>query len=356
MKQIMDRGILLIYCLSSAFFTEINTGFLTAFLCAVIYSCLHYYTGRRNYRLLSSLLYLLLLIPIPEAALFFPAVLYGSLMDNCRALSVILGVLPFLRLWKSPWEQLSFLLIGMLLALLLSYHTLTYTSLEQQFKKIRDDSVERNLLLKEKNQALLEKQDNEIYTATLRERNRIAREIHDNVGHMLSRSILLTGAARTISRDPALAPSLEQLENTLNTAMTNIRESVHDLHDESINLREAIEGLTEAFTFCPVSLEYDMGYEVPKSVKYCLIAVVKEALNNVMRHSNASQVHIILREHPALYQLTAEDNGTRKNSGGEDGLGLLNMKDRITALGGMLHIQPVGGFRIFITIPKREDC
>ena len=44
MKQIMDRGILLIYCLSSAFFTEINTGFLTAFLCAVIYSCLHYYT------------------------------------------------------------------------------------------------------------------------------------------------------------------------------------------------------------------------------------------------------------------------------------------------------------------------
>ena len=138
--------------------------------------------------------------------------------------------------------------------------------------------------------------------------------------------------------------------------MTNIRESVHDLHDESINLREAIEGLTEAFTFCPVSLEYDMGYEVPKSVKYCLIAVVKEALNNVMRHSNASQVHIILREHPALYQLTAEDNGTRKNSGGEDGLGLLNMKDRITALGGMLQIQPVGGFRIFITIPKREDC
>lgn len=355
MKQIIDRAILLIYCFSSVFWAEINMGFLTAFLCAVICSCLHFYINQKGFRLFLSLFYLILMIPIPESALFFPVILYGSMMDHYRVLSVITGVLPFLRFSGNSWQVLYFLIIGMMLALLLSYHTLSYTALEQQFKKIRDDSVERNLLLKEKNQALLEKQDYEIYTATLRERNRIAREIHDNVGHMLSRAILLTGAVKTISKDMAITPSLEQLENTLNTAMTNVRESVHDLHDESINLKEALESLAKAFTFCPVLFEYDMGYEVPKTVKYCLIAVVKEALNNVMRHSNADKVHVILREHPGLYQLIVEDNGVGCPSGIGNGLGLVNMKDRITALGGMLQIQTDSGFRIFITIPKRED-
>lgn len=356
MKQILDRGILLIYCFSSVFFTEINMGFLAAFLCAVIYSCLHYYISRRNYRLFFSLLYLLLIIPVPESALFFPAVLYGCVMDRYRGLSTAIGILPFLVRSGNSWETIFFLITGMLLALLLSFHTLTYMILEQKFKKTRDDEVEHNLLLKEKNQALLEKQDYEIYTATLKERNRIAREIHDNVGHMLSRSILLTGAVKTVNKDPSLIPSLEQLENTLNTAMTNVRESVHDLHDESMNLKEALASLTEAFTFCPVFFEYDMGYEVPKSVKYCLIAIVKEALNNVMRHSNADKVYLILREHPALYQLVIEDNGRQNPAGWENGIGLLNMKDRIAALNGMLQLQTDNGFRIFITIPKREDC
>ena len=46
----------------------------------------------------------------------------------------------------------------------------------------------------------MEKQDTEIYLATLKERNRIAREIHDNVGHMLSRSILMVGALKTVNQ------------------------------------------------------------------------------------------------------------------------------------------------------------
>ena len=65
--------------------------------------------------------------------------------------------------------------------------------------KLRDDSTEKNLLLEEKNHMLVEKQNYEIYTATLKERNRIAREIHDNVGHLLSRSILITGAAKAVA-------------------------------------------------------------------------------------------------------------------------------------------------------------
>ena len=85
--------------------------------------------------------------------------------------------------------------------------------------------------------------------------------------------------------------------------MTSVRESVHDLHDDSVNLREVTEELVGEFTFCPVDLSYDMGYDVPREIKYGFIAIVKEALHNIVRHSDASKVKIVMREHPALYQL-----------------------------------------------------
>ena len=104
-------------------------------------------------------------------------------------------------------------------------------------------------MLEKKNQDLLEKQDTEVYLATLKERNRIAREIHDNVGHMLSRSILMVGALKTVNQAENLKVPMEQLDQTLNEAMTNVRQSVHDLHDESVNLKEVMESLAEEFRF-----------------------------------------------------------------------------------------------------------
>lgn len=253
--------------------------------------------------------------------------------------------------------------------------------------KLRDDSTEKNLLLEEKNHMLVEKQNYEIYTATLKERNRIAREIHDNVGHLLSRSILITGAAKAVSTSEAVSPLLDSLDISLNQAMTSIRTSVHDLHDESVNLRESVEGLISEFQFCPVSLDYDMGLEIPREIKYCFISIVKEALSNMVRHSNATGAHIVMREHPALYQLCIEDNGSlqknpcdfqrsaaNKTSGTffgtslsqqvteadnfspqNRGMGLSNIRDRLIPLHGTLQITTDHGFRIFITIPKEQE-
>lgn len=226
--------------------------------------------------------------------------------------------------------------------------------------KLRDDSTEKNLLLEEKNRMLAEKQDYEIYAATLKERNRIAREIHDNVGHLLSRSILITGAAKALNASDALSPVLDNLDHSLNQAMTSIRSSVHDLHDESLNLKEAAESLTSDFTFCPVTLHYDMGFEVPREIKYCFISIVKEALSNVARHSNATLVQITMREPPALYQLCIEDNGTLTESNLETllpnrGIGLSNMNDRLKVLNGNLQITIQKGVRLFITIPKEQE-
>ena len=106
--------------------------------------------------------------------------------------------------------------------------TKKYDKLDREFRKTIDDGEEKTLLLAEKNRALIEKQNYEIYAATLRERNRIAREIHDNVGHVLSRTILLTGAAKALNKDQNLDPILNGLDDSLNSAMDSIRSSVHD--------------------------------------------------------------------------------------------------------------------------------
>ena len=306
---------------------------------------------------------------IPDLLLFFPPLLYQTLSAELFPLAVVefpfWGLLAF-HFHKFPEFLCLAGIFGFILAFFLWSHTRQYEILTRNFRQSRDDSEEHALLLSEKNKALLEKQDYEIYAATLRERNRIAREIHDNVGHVLSRSILMTAACKTINKNEALDPLLGNLEESLNGAMNSIRSSVHDLHDDAVNLEDAIKGLVKDFTFCPVTLTYDMSRQVPREVKYSLISITKEGLSNVMRHSNADSVNILLREHPALYQLCIEDNGTlgskipdiqtdadsNKMETVSGGMGLSNIRDRVKALGGTVQITQEKGFRIFVTIPK----
>lgn len=240
------------------------------------------------------------------------------------------------------------------ISICLAWLTVSYEQLHHQFIHSLDEHTEQQLLLKEKNQALLAKQDAEIHAATLKERNRIAREIHDNVGHLLSRSLLMTGAIQTMNQSNELQIPLQQLDSSLNQAMNSIRDSVHDLHDESLNLEASVEQLVREFQFCPVTLSYDMGYEPPTAVRYTFLSIAKEALANIIKHSNATSVKLTMREHPCLYQLEIADNGTqiKPSFSKAKGIGLTNMQERVSQLQGTMTLYTEKGFRIFITIPK----
>ena len=148
---------------------------------------------------------------------------------------------------------------------------------------------------------------------------------------------------------------LEGLDVSLNSAMNSIRSSVHDLHDESMNLENTIKSIISDFKNC--TLEYDMSEIIPNNIKYCFAAITKEAIANIIKHSNATSVKITLREHPALYQLCIEDDGKGYNpeEGDTTGIGLKNMQERVQMLGGTFQIRGDNGFRIFITIPKKQD-
>lgn len=221
---------------------------------------------------------------------------------------------------------------------------------------VRDDSAAKNNALTIENKYLLENRQNEIYIATLKERNRIAREIHDNVGHLLSRSILQVGALIAVNKDTKVEKQLLAVKNTLDDAMNSIRESVHDLHKDSFDLKAAAESVLFELHGFEISFEYDMSKDMDKNVKYMFITVLKEAITNIEKHSDADKVTVIMRELERYYQLLIEDNGS--NTPGKDekimneGIGLLNMEERVKSLSGIINFSFENGFRIFISIPK----
>ncbi|BBF42901.1 sensor histidine kinase [Lachnospiraceae bacterium KM106-2] len=329
---------------------------VVTWLVALTVDALLLVTTKVHAKLTLMILYILACVVQPEFFIWLPVILYWAFEIDGVPIYIMTGmavIISYENITQNLTTQKLVIYLPLLcLSYLLEQRTTKVLQLEEAYKKLRDTSVEYNEALKQRNRELLAKQDNEIYVATLLERNRIAREIHDNVGHMLTGSILLLGALLAVNQDDKMKEGLSNLKANLDHAMNGMRESVHDLHDESIDLKMAVLKIIEEFTFCEINLDYDMSKEVPKEIKYSMIAIVKEALVNVAKHSNATKVHIIMREHPGIFQLLIQDNGTKEFHVSGDGMGTTNMKERIEKLRGTISIERDQGYRIFVSIPK----
>ncbi len=249
-------------------------------------------------------------------------------------------------------EIFIYTILLLLISLRLSFVSQKRGILTEKIKKMRDDNQENENFLKERNKILLEQQNVEIRMATLKERNRIAREIHDNVGHMLTRAILQTGALKVHEKEEKLKEQLNDLQQTLNVAMNNIRNSVHDLHDDSINLEKAVKELIMAFPKLDIDFEYEVENQIDKNIKYGFLAIIKEALTNTLKHSNGNKVRIEIVENPGFYKLVVTDNGTEIQENFVGGMGISSIQERVETLNGVLRISTDNGFRITITIFK----
>jgi signal transduction histidine kinase len=303
-------------------------------------------------RLLFVGVYILVCQFQPKFLVFLPVICYDIFVTREQLFS-LLALSPIF----SHFNQCSLTLRVMLIILLgvsylLKYRTQDINKIKLEFTKYKDTSNELSILLRNKNRDLMENQDYEIKVAMLNERNRIAMEIHDNVGHLLSRCLLQIGAIMATNKEGPLKESLSSVKDTMSNAMDTIRNSVHDLHDEAVDLYSQINGLVTDFTFCSIHLDYDLSDNVDTKLKYCFIAIVKEALANIIKHSCATEVNVVLREHPALYQLIIQDNGHVSGYNPDNGIGLTNISNRVGTYNGNIHINVENGFKIFISIPK----
>lgn len=335
-----------------------DSGAVITFLIAVIFTEAAVCIDDDRVQMGLMVAYILACLWRRDLIFFVPVMLYqntwrGSYKRNA------LAVLIFLLLKQTDISPL--LIAGLVIcspiSVMMAYEASSAAREKQKALEAVDTAKVMENELKSKNNELLENQYASIHIAMLQERNRIAREIHDNVGHMLSRTILQMGALMTIHREEPLHGQLESVNGSLNEAMNNIRESIHDLHDESVDLRLAInDAVSDMRKSYDVKVEYDMSDNVPRSVKYCFIAIVKEAMSNIVKHSDADRVGVLVREHPGFYQMIIEDNGTVKSlknsKGNTGGIGLKNMTDRVSGLSGTISISDEKGFKIMISLPK----
>ncbi|MCI8550849.1 MAG: sensor histidine kinase [Lachnospiraceae bacterium] len=353
MQKLVDKLLLFFLCFLPLLWENREAGFLVvaAFLTALVISSLGNVLEADRWRGIGAL-YCLLGLWRGEFSLFLAPVAYDCFSGQDK------WYFRFLWAFSMPGFAIRRDLSGFLttllfcaMACLLSVRTAAHERALGAYFRMQDSTREQALYLEKKNRELMEKQDYEVRLATLDERNRIAREIHDNVGHLLTRSLLQISAMMVVHRqEEEISGQLGDVKETLSEAMDSVRESVHNLHDEAVDLELQLKKLTEEFRFCPVTLHYKAG-ALPAQISYCMIAIVKEGLSNIARHSNADQAEVSVVEHPAVCQLVIRDNGTGKDFVPGGGIGLENIRERTEALGGNFRIDREKGFRLFVSLP-----
>lgn len=355
MIELIDKSVIFLACLVVYFFDAGSGYSVVPITVSITLSSLNSYFDKNILRIIFTIGFIILCQFYPTLLFFIPLICYDIFVTK-EQLSALLILVPCLtHMDYLYYNKLVFVIILVALSYLIKYRTHSLNNTRKQYMLLRDTAKERSILMEKKNSELMEKQDYEIKMATLNERNRIAMEIHDNVGHILSRCLLQLGALMAINKDETNKESLSSIKDTLSQAMDSIRSSVHNLHEESINLESQILTLVKNFDFCPILLDYDISENVEKGLKYCFISIVKEALSNIIKHSNATEVSITLREHPALYQLIIQDNGKVTEYDMDSGIGLNNISERVRKFNGNMHINIENGFKLFISVPKGKD-
>lgn len=203
--------------------------------------------------------------------------------------------------------------------------------------------------------------------ATLQERNRIAREIHDALGHTLTaQRIQLESARLFLPPDAEKARSfLQEAEQLGSRSLQEVRRSISTLRSDPLqgqDLKGAIAKALDEFsqtTQISPQVTLHLSQPLPGEINTALYRIVQESLTNICKHSQATQVSLCLEErrdavHPPSIRLQIEDNGQGfEPEQNTTGFGLQGMRERTAALGGQLILtsQPGQGCRITVTIP-----
>lgn len=376
MNRLFDKSIVLACCIAAALGLAVDACLVAAFCLGVVVASLtEIAQGERARRAgeAASYAYIMVTVFVPSFVPFAPLALYDIARYVRREhVWVALGagaifvcaLVAYAHAGALPTRALLLTAILSVAATLLSLRTAQLEREQERMRRTRDELQERALALEARNRDLADRQDYEVELATLAERARIAREIHDNVGHQLTRASLQTEALRVVhANEPGVAADFADVKRTVDEALQLVRSSVHALNDNAANLSVQLERIVEgARSDGGPQIELEVLAEhAPANVANCFAAVLREALSNTMRHACAQTVTVRCMEHPSFYQLIVTDDGAggaqASGRGTAEGMGLGSMRERVEALGGTFTAGPragAGGWRVFATVPKQQ--
>ena len=179
------------------------------------------------------------------------------------------------------------------------------------------------------------------------ERNRIARDIHDSLGHSLvALNLHMETALAMWNEHPDRAyPFLVKAKQLGSEALQAVRQSVSAMRDDPLQgkgLAEAIAHLIQAFhqtTSVQPNCQIHLDRSVSHAINMALYRIVQEGLTNICKYAAATAVQLQIESNPAGIFLKLQDNGKGFQMGeSRSGFGLQGMQERVAALGGSLEI------------------
>ena len=194
------------------------------------------------------------------------------------------------------------------------------------------------------------------------ERQRLARELHDETGQALTSILLGLKRVEDATSASEASEAAGELRDLVVSTLQDVRRLAVELRPKALDdfgLVSALERLVETFqeqTGIEVDLEPRLGEDrLPFDVETTLYRITQEALTNVVKHAQAKHVSIVLTRRDGSVSAVIEDDGRGFSSvsSNEDGLGLLGMRERISLVGGRLDVEssPGSGTTLSIEVP-----
>ncbi|NLY45705.1 MAG: sensor histidine kinase [Tissierella sp.] len=237
---------------------------------------------------------------------------------------------------------------------------------------IRSWSLETNKYQKELNQQRRERYEQEelkreLLSANIKvarmselsERNRIAQELHDSVGHELTGAVLALQAFEKLwhEEDPLAKDMFLKVQERLSNSALILRETVHNIKPINGAGVDRLKEISDGFTDCPLNFKiYGDTSLIPVYLWSILEPCLKEALTNIMRHAKATKVEIELDVNPHLVRLSVYNDGVEDISSTMGmGMGLRNIRQRAKAIGGNISSDMTHGFRLVCVLPILDN-
>jgi signal transduction histidine kinase len=187
-----------------------------------------------------------------------------------------------------------------------------------------------------------------VLAATLAERRRIERDLHDGAQQRLVSLAMELGMAKEkMAIDPAAARKLvEEAHGEAKRALADIRDLVRGIHPAVLSDRGLDAAISALADRCPVPVDVDVELDgrLPEVVETTAYFVVAEALANVAKHSGASEARVVVRRVPEDRLVVEVVDDGKGGADPEAGTGLAGLADRLAALDGRLFVEsPAGG-------------
>ena len=192
--------------------------------------------------------------------------------------------------------------------------------------------------------------------AAVAERERIARDLHDVLGHTLSVIVLKAElAGRLLAGEPARDPTraaaeIADVERTARTALAEVREAIggyrtQGLHAELALARRALDAAGVSLTLSKI----EPTLPVDSETQNVLSLTLREAVTNIVRHAHATHCRVSVTNEEGRFALTVEDDGLHPAP--REGNGLRGMRERVQRIGGQFSLEVVNGTRVHVELP-----